>query len=221
MTGNGAPGGAAGTADLDGGPTHLISPSFNLAGSNGTVSFNLWYANIESDPTQMDEMSFSISIDGGATWTTAMVVGGALGTSGTWQNFQINLGDVVSTTANTMFRFTASDSPNNSLTEVAVDDFVIETVTCGGGSIIFKRGDVNLDGNLDISDPVTILQMLFNSASVGCDDAADANDDSALNIADAVAVLSSLFGGAGNLPEPVNCGQDPTDDGLTCLTGCP
>jgi hypothetical protein len=221
VTGNGVPGGAAGTADLDGGPTHLISPSFNLAGSNGTVSFNLWYANIESDPTQLDEMSFSISTDGGATWTTAMVVGGALGTSGTWQNFQINLGDVVSTTANTMFRFTASDSPNNSLTEVAVDDFVVETVTCGGGSIIFKRGDVNLDGNLDISDPVTILQMLFNSASVGCDDAADANDDSALNIADAVAVLSSLFGGAGNLPEPVNCGQDPTDDALTCLTGCP
>ena len=166
-------------------------------------------------------MTFSISTDGGITWTTALVVGGALGTSGAWQNFQIQLGNVVTTSANTVFRFTAEDSPNNSLTEVGIDDFIVETVSCGGGVVTFKRGDVNLDGNLDISDPVSILQLLFNNSSVGCDDAVDANDDSALNIADAVAVLSSLFGGSGNLPEPFNCGLDPTADALTCLTGCP
>jgi hypothetical protein len=222
VTQNGALGGAAGTADLDGGPAELISPSYNLAGSNATASFNLWFANIESDPSQIDELTFSISADGGVTWTTALVVGGALGTSSSWQEFQIPVATVVTPSANTMFRFSASDSPNNSLVEAAVDDFVVETVNCSGtGGNSFLRGDVNIDGNLDISDPVSVLQMLFNGSAVGCDDAADANDDGMLNIADAVAVLSSLFGGTGSLPEPNVCGPDPTADALECATGCP
>ncbi|MEC9476112.1 MAG: FG-GAP-like repeat-containing protein [Planctomycetota bacterium] len=221
VTGNGAPGGAAGTADLDGGPSHLISPAFNLAGTTPVVSFNLWFANIEGDPNQIDDLVFAISTDGGVTWSTALVVGGALGTSGSWQNFEILVTDIVTPSANTMFRFTASDEPNNSLYEAGVDDFEVETTVCAGQGPLFKRGDVNLDGNLDISDPVSILQMLFNGTAVGCDDAADANDDGGLNIADAVAVLSSLFGGSGNLPEPLDCGVDPTDDALECGSGCP
>jgi len=221
VTGNGAVGGAAGTEDLDGGPTHLISPSFNLAGTTPVVNFNLWFANIESDPAQIDDLVFSISTDGGVTWNTALVVGGALGTSASWQNFEILVTDIVTPTANTVFRFTASDQPNNSLYEAAVDDFEVMTTTCGNQGPQFQRGDVNLDGNRDISDPVSILSMLFGGMLVGCDDAADANDDGSLNIADAVASLSSLFGGSGNLPEPVNCGSDPTDDLLDCASGCP
>jgi hypothetical protein len=167
-------------------------------------------------------LTFSISADGGVTWTTALVVGGALGTSSSWQGFQIPVATVVTPSANTMFRFSAADSPNNSLVEAAVDDFVVETVNCSGtGGNSFLRGDVNIDGNLDISDPVSVLQMLFNGSAVGCDDAADANDDGMLNIADAVAVLSSLFGGTGSLPEPNVCGPDPTADALECATGCP
>jgi hypothetical protein len=62
--------------------------------------------------------------------------------------------------------------------------------------------------------------LLFNSTPVSCQDAADANDDGNLDIADAVAALSFLFGG-GTLPEPINCGEDPTIDGLDCTVGCP
>jgi hypothetical protein len=221
VTGNGAVGGAAGTADLDGGPTHLISPSHDLAGTNAIVSFNGWFANIETDPTQIDELVFSISTNGGVSWTTALVIGGALGTAGAWQNFEVLVADIVTPTANTMFRFTASDAPNNSLYEAAIDDFTIETTTCAGQGVLFQRGDVNGDGNRDISDPVSILQMLFNGTAIACSDSADANDDGSLNIADAVAILSALFGGTGALPEPIDCGVDPSDDALDCVSGCP
>ncbi len=222
VTGNGVPGGAAGTTDLDGGPTHLISPSFNLAGSNATVSFDLWYSNVEADPAQIDDLTVSISTDGGVSWVPIMVVGGSQGTSGTWQNFVIPISGVATPSANTMFRFSAQDSPNNSLVEAGLDNFEVETVSCAGtGGPLFQRGDINLDGNLDISDPVSILQLLFNGSQVGCDDAADANDDGSLDIADAVAVLSSLFGGTGPLPAPNDCGIDPTDDALDCVSGCP
>ena len=221
ITQNGVIGGAAGAADLDGGPTHLISPSLNLAGSDPVISFNLWYANIETDPSQLDNFVVSVSNDGGANWTTALIVGGALGTSGTWQNFSFAVSDFVTPSANTQVRFTASDSPNNSLVEAGIDDFTIEVAECNGtGGITFQRGDANLDGSRDISDPVNILQLLFNSTPVGCDDAADANDDGSLDIADAVAALSFLFGGA-TLPAPIDCGEDPTTDTLDCAVGCP
>ena len=55
---------------------------------------------------------------------------------------------------------------------------------------------------------------------MNCQDAADANDDGNIDIADAVAALSFLFGGA-SLPEPINCGEDPTADSLDCGVGCP
>ena len=221
ITGNGAVGGAAGSADLDGGPTHLISPSLNLAGTDATIRFNLWYANIESDPSQLDDFVVSVSNDGGATWNTALVVGGALGTGSAWQSFEFTVSDIVTPSANIQVRFTASDAPNNSLCEAGVDDFTIEEASCNGtGAVTFQRGDVNLDGSRDISDPVSMLQLLFNSTPVNCQDAADANDDGNIDIADAVAALSFLFGGA-SLPEPINCGEDPTADSLDCGVGCP
>ncbi|NCG12240.1 MAG: hypothetical protein GWP38_02720 [Planctomycetia bacterium] len=221
ITGNGAVGGTAGAADIDGGPTHLISPSMNLAGTNAVVRFNLWYANIETDPTQLDDFVVSVSNDGGVTWNTALVVGGALGTNATWQSFEFPVSSIVTPSVNTMVRFTATDAPNNSLCEAGIDDFTIEIADCAGtGGTQFQRGDTNLDGSRDISDPVNILQLLFNSTPVSCQDAADANDDGNLDIADAVAALSFLFGG-GTLPEPINCGEDPTTDGLDCTVGCP
>ena len=46
-------------------------------------------------------------------------------------------------------------------------------------SIAFVRGDANVDGTVDISDPVFTLVFLFSGAVPGipCQDAADANGD--------------------------------------------
>ena len=86
---------------------------------------------------------------------------------------------------------------------------------------VFFRGDANADGELDISDPVTLLRSQFHGdAVVRCDDAGDSNDDGKLDIADAVYVFRYLFQGGdapgAPFPEP---GWDPTGDGLGCASG--
>lgn len=81
---------------------------------------------------------------------------------------------------------------------------------------LFIRGDANQDGTRDIGDPITLLGVLFaNSTPINCDDALDANDDGVVDIADSIQILSYLFGNQ-SLPEPSDCGPDPTFDSLDC-----
>jgi len=82
----------------------------------------------------------------------------------------------------------------------------------------FIRGDCNVDGAVNIGDPVFLLAELFSSGpSSTCPDACDANDDSGLNIADAVTALSFLFSSGAPPPAPhPMCGPDPTADAVPC-----
>ena len=89
----------------------------------------------------------------------------------------------------------------------------------------FRRGDVNDDGQADISDALALLMTLFthDRVSLPCQDAADANDDGRLNLADPVQIIIYLFLGI-QLPEPSwACGLDPTADDLGCdsFHSCP
>jgi hypothetical protein len=82
----------------------------------------------------------------------------------------------------------------------------------------FKRGDANVDGTVDISDPVRTLNYLFIGApNPGCDDAMDGNDDGNVDISDGVYVLNFLFtgGAAPKAPYP-DCGEDNSPDSLDC-----
>ena len=83
---------------------------------------------------------------------------------------------------------------------------------------VFRRGDTNADGNVDIADAITTLTYLFGGGSAfSCMDAADANDDGKVDISDAISLLGHLFGGDGELPPPfAGCGIDPSDDIVTC-----
>jgi len=83
----------------------------------------------------------------------------------------------------------------------------------------FVRSDFNADGDIDVSDAVGELLVLFaGKPSPGCDKAGDSNDDGALNITDATSLLGYLFRGSAQPPAPFpGCGQDPTADELTCL----
>ncbi len=81
----------------------------------------------------------------------------------------------------------------------------------------FRRGDVNADGRLNVSDAIRTLEHLFSEKQVPCLDAADSNDDGVLNIADAIYLLGYLFSGSAPPPEPLSkCNADPTEDGLSC-----
>ncbi len=93
------------------------------------------------------------------------------------------------------------------------------------GAILFRRGDSNADGRVDIGDAICTLAYLFGKPTEPCKtsvprcfDAADANDDGKVDIADPIATLSHLFGHAGPLKPPFGqCGIDPTSDTLNCL----
>ena len=88
----------------------------------------------------------------------------------------------------------------------------------------FRRGDANADGNVDIADPIVILERLFRGgAALSCEDAADVQDDGSLDITDPIYALSWLFmaGPAPFPPGPRDCGPDPQSDQLAeCSSGC-
>lgn len=82
----------------------------------------------------------------------------------------------------------------------------------------FERGDVNDDGEPDLSDAVRLVLWLFGGAAQpGCLKAADASDDGRIGLDDAITLLNTLFRGAAELAAPSGaCGDDPTFDLLTC-----
>jgi len=88
----------------------------------------------------------------------------------------------------------------------------------------FRRGDVNGDGILDISDAIADLAYQFLGTFVAiCLDAHDFNDSGDVDISDSISSLSFQFVGGVSLPPPapghINCGPDPTADTVGDL-GC-
>lgn len=83
---------------------------------------------------------------------------------------------------------------------------------------IFRRGDSNADGGVDIADAVhTLLHLFEGQAALACADAADANDDGLVDLSDPIATLGFLFLGGAAPPRPfVACGGDPGLDALSC-----
>ncbi len=91
-------------------------------------------------------------------------------------------------------------------------------------SAVFRRGDCNDDGGVDLSDAVFVLGALFlGRIEPPCDDSCDSNDDGAVNISDAIMTLGALFLGQGPIPLPgvSSCGVDPTVDALDCDGAAP
>ena len=85
----------------------------------------------------------------------------------------------------------------------------------------FRRGDVNSDTLVDISDAIGTLSYLFQGTAMVCLDAIDTNDDGTIDISDAISTLSYIFGGGAPpaAPGPSTCGVDPdggTPDNLDC-----
>ncbi len=79
----------------------------------------------------------------------------------------------------------------------------------------FLRGDANMDSQLNIADPLRLLDYLFQGESIAamCDDAADANNDGDLRMDDALFTLQALFLGTANIS--LVCEPDTGTDVLT------
>lgn len=73
------------------------------------------------------------------------------------------------------------------------------------GLVLFTRGDVNGDGNVDIADSQAILTYLFDPLGLPdqeCLSPLDTNGDAQVNLTDALYLLFHLFGGGAPPPAP-------------------
>ncbi len=146
------------------------------------------------------------------------------GTAGGWEYAFCDLALFAGMEVEVAFRFISANCSGGAWDVSAgwfLDDFVVLPMQAEE----FRRGDINLDQQVNLADPIQLLDALFGSAGMPlCADSADANDDGMINLADAIAVLGHLFSGGGPLPAPFpGCGTDPTIDGMGCgsYPSCP
>ncbi len=136
----------AANSDVDGGPTILTSPLFDLSGNDGIVSYARWaFSKLESH----DALIVEISNDDGATWTLVEEVGD---TSSSWEPASFNVSDFIVPTAQVRIRFSMADL-DDSVSEAGIDDFTIDTLTCSSTC----PWDTTGDGEVGINDFLDLL----------------------------------------------------------------
>jgi hypothetical protein len=123
VTLNGPLNGNAALYDVDGGPTDLISPPLYFAGTDGFISYRRWYFS----STTEDRFEVAVSGDGVNWVTVESVVGWG---NNQWLQRSFRVGSYITPTAGVRVRFRASDNPNNSVVEAAIDAFKAEAFTC-------------------------------------------------------------------------------------------
>ena len=141
----------AGNSDVDGGPTRLISPTIDVADDNdATFSYAWWFTNDDND---QDRLVVEVSNNNGSSWTQVRSFSDAVG----WNTDSFLISDFVSPTSQVVVRFSATDNPNDSVTEAAIDAVSVTTLNCGSSntdlvSVAVERGTY-VSGDLsDIQD---------------------------------------------------------------------
>ena len=87
--------------------------------------------------------------------------------------------------------------------------------------VIFMRGDLNQDGDADMTEAILILGHLFlgDPAVLNCPDAADADDSGEIDITDPIRTLTRQFIGTVSIADPFPAeGRDRTFDRLLPCT---
>ena len=123
VTGNGSIGGSAGSADVDGGQTTLLSPVFDLEGATqATLSYWRWYTNDVGNNPGEDWWDVEVTSDG-ENWVS---LEHTQESATSWQQFTFQLTEYVPATSHVQLRFIASDAGGGSLVEAGVDDLFID-----------------------------------------------------------------------------------------------
>jgi hypothetical protein len=95
----------------------------------------------------------------------------------------------------------------------------VTLISEGPAAAGFRRGDVDGNGALEITDAINDLAYQFlGTFEAICLDAHDFDDNGAVEVTDSIGNLSLQFLGTGPAPAPGSetCGPDPTDDQLSC-----
>ncbi|MBK7403782.1 MAG: hypothetical protein IPJ41_03895 [Phycisphaerales bacterium] len=170
-----------GASDVDGGPTRLVSPNFDVSSmADPYVSFARWFYN---QPADEDRLSVFVSGDNGANWTLVKAVPH---TGKQWMVDGFHVRDFIPGATTARVRFNVADNPDDSETEAAIDAFVISELVCESGC----PGD--FDGNGTVN---TIDVLAFLNAWSALDASADFNGDGAVNTLDMLAFLNAWSAG--------------------------
>ncbi len=174
ITENGDVGGAVGAADVDGGPTTLVAPTLDLAGTDGIVSYSRWFFDSQST----DSLFTWISADGGNSWTQVDSTGG---TDQAWEPVSFRVGAFVEPSDSVVVAFQVVDGEPASVVEAGIDNFQLEKIICDESCY----GDVTGDGDVGVADILAII------AAWGSDDAAaDVDKNGIVAVGDVLAVIS-------------------------------
>lgn len=194
VTGQGAPAGPIGDADVDGGYTVLTSPAYDLSGApDAAVSYSRWYVNAGAGISYADIFRVEVSTDNGRTWTSAETIGpgGATDpdTNPGWRSARWSLAGLgLMPTAHVRVRFIAEDAGAGSAVEAAIDDFRVERLACAAPPRCI--GDFDASGTISVQDVFDFLRAYFSGAS-----SADVNGVDGVTIEDVFAFLASYFSG--------------------------
>ena len=178
-----------GDSDVDGGPTRLISPTFDLTGvADPVLSYAYWFSNDDLDE---DRLNVEISQDGGSSWTLLESIAGSAEERG-WSESSFHINDYIPRTAEVRVRFSATDDPNNSVTEAGIDAVEIIDIVC----VDAGDGDCDGDGDVDLYDFTGFAACLTGpggglGSECGCLDLDGSGD---IDLAD-FAAFQEAFGG--------------------------
>lgn len=112
-------------SDVDGGPTILTSPVFDLSGTDASITYSRWFfCDLEGEA---GEDALVTEVSNGGPW---VLVDQTTGTGGVWEAISFDVSDYVTPTATVQVRFRTEDSPNDSVTEAGIDSFTVGRLLC-------------------------------------------------------------------------------------------
>jgi hypothetical protein len=120
-----------------------------------------------------------------------------------------------------LYRLTVNDGQPSDNTGSAEATITVLPESAGGKT--FRRGDVDSNGIVEITDVVKLLGFLFlGSGTPECLEAGDTDNNGVVDITDAVTNLGYQFLGQPPpaAPGPLDCGPDPGGATLACDLGC-
>jgi hypothetical protein len=163
--------------DVDGGPTRMISPTFNLGDATDPIlRFAYWWSNDDQDS---DPFDIEISNDNGDTWIMAMTISNVGYPVESWSLQDIDIAaaiDPLPLTSEMKVRFSVVDDPiSASVDEGGVDAVEIFDVECG---VPCQAGDIDCNGELNDLDVVLFVNVLLGTETdPDYIDRSDLNDD--------------------------------------------
>lgn len=169
----------AGNSDVDGGPTRVTSPIFDISSlDTPNLSYYRWFTNDDNDA---DNLLIEISNNGGASWVTLENV---VGNTNGWIQSTFLVSDFVAPSSQMRLRFSAADNPNDSVTEAGIDGIRVTELVCDTEPC---EGDVDGSGVVDFDD---LLGVLAAWGCPGCPNE-DLDDSGTVDFGDIVLLLAS------------------------------